>query len=339
MFRFRLSRGGSVSGGYVPYRLRQNKAVERLAFLELLRKLNRHEACHIPDYSYTGFGGPSLEDFKLLHNSFGIKKLISLESNRYVHKRQEFNKPVSCIECRNEKSGDFLTTFQRRESSIVWFDFTSAKDLRVQVEEFQNLLSKLAEYDIAKITLNANPSNWVNSTEARGKELFKLRFAKLEDTLDDLLTSAVDVDMMSNNGFPNALVKIVQYATSKAMRPRSDMTFQPLTAFAYADGQQMLTVTGIILSKSESNSFLKKTGVARWQLANTDWSTPKEINVPDFSAKERIYVDAKLPKYSADTIHKWLGLQFSKKRSESLEMMRIYTEFYRHSPYFSEVII
>lgn len=328
-----------MSGGYVPYRLRQNKAVERLAFLELLRKLNRHEACHILDYSYTGFGGPSLEDFKVLHSSFGIKKMVSLEGDRRIHKRQEFNKPVSCIECRNEKSADFLTTFQRREASIVWFDFTSAKDLRVQVEEFQNLLTKLAEYDVAKITLNANPSNLVNSTEAQGEELFKLRLVKLANKLDDLFTNAVNVDMMSGTGFPNALVKIVQYATSKAMRPRSDMIFQPLTMFAYAYGQQMLTITGIILGKSEVNPFLKKTGVVRWQLANTGWGAPKEINVPDFSAKERIYVDAKLPKYSADTIHKWLGLQFSEKRSDSLEMMRIYTEFYRHSPYFSEVII
>ena len=265
--------------------------------------------------------------------------MVSLEGDRHVHKRQEFNKPVSCIECRNEKSSDFLTTFQRREPSIVWFDFTSAKDLRVQIEEFQNLLTKLAEYDIAKITLNANPSNWVNSTEARGEELFKLRLVKLKDNLDDLLTSAVNIDMMSNSGFPNALTKIVHYTTSKAMRPRSGMVFQPLTAFAYADGQQMLTITGIILRKSEADPFLRKTSVARWQLANTGWGTPKEINVPDFSAKERIYVDARLPKYSANTIHKWLGLQFSKKHSESLEMMRIYTELYRHSPYFSEVTI
>jgi len=327
-----------VSGGYVPYRLRQNKAVERLAFLELLRKLNRHEACHIPYYSYTGFGGPSLEDFKLLHNSFGIKKMVSLEGDKRVYKRQEFNKPVSCIECRNEKSGDFLTTFQRRELSIVWFDFTSA-ELRLQIEEFQNLLTKLTEYDVAKITLNANPSNWANSAEARGKELFELRLATLKESLDDLFTNAIDVGMMSNTGFPNALVKIVQHATSKAMRPRSDMVFQPLSAFAYADGQQMLTITGIILRKLEIIPFLKKTEVIGWQLANTDWGTPKEINVPDFSAKERIYVDSKLPRYSADTIHKWLGLQFSKKQSESLEMMRIYTELYRHSPYFSEVTI
>ncbi|WP_407928292.1 O-methyltransferase, partial [Collimonas silvisoli] len=57
-----------MSGAYVPYHLRQNKAVDRQLFVDLLTKLNRYKA--IGDYSYVSFGGPYLEDFKLVHSHF-----------------------------------------------------------------------------------------------------------------------------------------------------------------------------------------------------------------------------------------------------------------------------
>ena len=66
-----------MSGGTVPYHLRQNKAIDRSLFIDLLARLNR---CRdISDYTYIGFGGPFLEDFKSVHSFTGISKMISIE--------------------------------------------------------------------------------------------------------------------------------------------------------------------------------------------------------------------------------------------------------------------
>ena len=71
-----------MSGERVPYHLRPNKFVERALFVELLSHIN---AVHpIADYVYVGFGGPYLEDFKILHQHFGIKNMLSLEQEAGV---------------------------------------------------------------------------------------------------------------------------------------------------------------------------------------------------------------------------------------------------------------
>ena len=64
----------------IPYQLRQNKVVDRYAFVELLELINRFN--NISTYKYVGFGSHSLEDFKYLHYKFGITKMVSLEQDK-----------------------------------------------------------------------------------------------------------------------------------------------------------------------------------------------------------------------------------------------------------------
>jgi hypothetical protein len=65
-----------ASGGNLPYQLRPNKAVERLLFVDLLSILD-HEIHIGRDYGYFGFGGPQMEDFRLLHERFAKMQMIS----------------------------------------------------------------------------------------------------------------------------------------------------------------------------------------------------------------------------------------------------------------------
>ena len=85
-----------MSGGAVAYHLRENKAIERGLFIELLTRVGR--VANISDYTYIGFGGPFLEDFKALHASLRIAKMISIEMDENVCKRQAFNRPADFIE-------------------------------------------------------------------------------------------------------------------------------------------------------------------------------------------------------------------------------------------------
>src|SRR5258706_16377823 len=90
------------------YHLRTNKAVERLLFLELLRKLDGSLPRRIRLYEYVSLGGPYLEDFALVHAAFKNRHMTSLEVNEHVRTRQVVNLPYSCIDLTIDSTTDFV---------------------------------------------------------------------------------------------------------------------------------------------------------------------------------------------------------------------------------------
>ncbi|MBD2048743.1 hypothetical protein H6F78_24620 [Coleofasciculus sp. FACHB-64] len=330
-----------MSGASIPYHLRPNKAIDRYAFLELLSKVDKYRDCDISQYKYVGFGGHSLEDFKYIHSRFGICNMISIEEDAEVYNRQKFNQPHNCIDCLHQSSDDFTNEFQTTDPTIIWLDYVKPSDLRKQIEEFQATISKLNPLDIIKITVNSHPSSYVPS--GKGMDSFTLqdaRIEKLNKMLGDIFPSAdVTVDMMTEKKFPEALCLVLKYAANLAMAGQSDIYFQSLTAFSYADGQQMLTVTGILLEKTKNQEFFNQTNIDKWELSNISWKKPRRINVPDLTIKERLYIDSRLPNSQAKAIQDELGFLFDSKESISIEMLETYILFYRQSPYFSRILV
>lgn len=326
-----------MSGVSIPYHLRANKAIDRYAFLELLSKIDRYSS--IFQYKYIGFGGHSLEDFKYIHSRFGLENMLSIEECADVYNRQKFNQPHNCIDCLLQSSSQFIDEFQRTQETIIWLDYMKAKELRKQIEEFQATISKLELLDIIKITVNAHPASYVPCHDMNTGEMQDARINHLKKMLGEIFPSAdVKGDMMTEKKFPEALCLVLKYAANKAMSEQTDIYFQPLTAFSYADGQQMLTVTGIILERNEKQGFLDQTNIDKWELSNIDWKPPRRINVPDLTIKERLHIDSRLPNSEAKTIQDELGFLFDYKKSVSLEMLETYVLFYRQSPYFSRIV-
>lgn len=242
-----------------------------------------------------------------------------------------------------QSSGEFIDEFQADEKTIIWLDYTNPAEIRSQIEQIQSVISKLSPLDIVKITLNSHASSYHEAPKGRGvnpeKDIQQPRFEKLSDKLGNLFPTAdVNLGMMTESRFPEALCLIVRYAVNSSLNGRSDIRFQPLTSFCYADGVKMLTLTGILIGDNDSN-ILTETNIANWELANTQWGKPRSINIPDLTIKERLYIDALLPHSKPEDIQKELGFLFSDKESDSLEMLRTYILFYRQSPYFSRILV
>ncbi|MCL0160726.1 O-methyltransferase, partial [Klebsiella pneumoniae] len=102
-------------------------------------------------------GGPFLEDFKQVHNLLKVNKMISIEGDENVFRRQQFNKPLSCIDLGEEPemSGDFINRYNFDEKTIIWLDYAMPSELNAQLNEIVNLITKLKPKDIFKVTLNA----------------------------------------------------------------------------------------------------------------------------------------------------------------------------------------
>lgn len=322
-------------GGSIPYHLRQNKSIERSLFIDLLAKVARYR--NISDYTYIGFGGPFLEDFKLLHSVLRMHKMISLEGDKNVFARQGFNLPLTCIRLENQVSGDFLTAHEFSEPSIVWFDYAIPRLLAQQLAETQSLVSKLTSGDVFKITLNASPEPLGKPND--GSDLKEFRAKVVADRLGDYGPAVIQPDDVTTNNLPTLMLQALHSACKRGVEGDSRLYVQPLSSFVYKDGQQMLTATGIVLNKADKDAFFSLTRLQHWAYASFDWEKPRSISVPDLSAKERLHIESQLPGNEAEHIRQTMGYFVGPTDGEAAELMENFVNYYRLSPYYSRVVM
>jgi hypothetical protein len=141
----------------IAYRLRPNKAVDRELFLSLLGRLGAK--LRLEKYTYIGLGGPFMEDFRLVHSRIGIDKMFCVESEKAVHLRQAFNRPVESVECIHDTIEHYLETTEFTTPVIAWLDYATPETVVHQLETFAQQLCELPIGSIVRITLNANPTS------------------------------------------------------------------------------------------------------------------------------------------------------------------------------------
>lgn len=326
-----------MSGGNIPYHLRSNKSVDRSIFMELLMKIHtRHK---INKYRYIGFGAPHMEDFKLMHSLFSIKKLTCIEYDKNVYTRQKFNVPLKCINLLNETSGQYISDYEEGENSIVWLDYADPNQVNQQINEFQQLIQKCIEHDVIKITLNANPGTLVDKSQERNPiELNKKRLVVLTEKLGLYMPQGITPDMMTVKKLSKVLLKSITIAIDQVLPPVVDLQFIPLTSFTYNDGpHQMMTLTGVILRKKNKTKFINESGLINWEYYYAKSDVPLEINMPDLTIRERLAIDALLPNSRPQTIQRKMKILFAENQNKSLEKIESYKKFYRHYPHFSKI--
>lgn len=344
-----------MSGGSIAYHLRENKAIERNLFLDLLAKVGR--VWNISDYTYIGFGGPFLEDFKAVHSALRIEKMVSIEMDENVMKRQQFNFPAKYIRSENCRSSEFIESYDITEGPVIaWLDYTSPAELYDQLSEFRQLISKMDKFDVAKITINAHapclgvPGDAAIDSPLAGLTLHPYRAKVLERKLNDYCPGGINPDDVLPKSYPATLLRSIKNSLTGLSGRFGSIYFQPLSAFTYQDGQQMLTVTGVILDAEDDaakKDFLEKSRIEHWPFKNLDWSRPSAISVPTLSAKERMVIDAALPVTSlpertvASQLMDILGYVpgTSNDRRNGEVMLENYARFYRVYPLFSRVVL
>lgn len=318
-----------MSGKTIPYHLRVNKIIERNLFIELLRIIDRYSP--INDYTYIGMGGPFMEDFKYIHSSFNLKNMISIEMDENVNRRQSFNLPYSCINHKNNmKIEEYIDTFIFEDPTIIWLDYTEPKELSRHLQELQVLTSKLNSGDILKITLNANAKSLNQNLEER--------MTKAKDRLTQYSPPDLCDEDLREENYPQTLVNAINIACKAGLAGRTGYVIQPLTAYSYADGQTMTTATAIVLSDAQKINFFDKTKICDWREYSNEWSEVKSIKVPHLSAREKIFIESRLPKLTAEEIISEMGYFIGENFSDAESEMESFTKYYLEYPQFSRVI-
>lgn len=332
-----------MSGSSLPYHLRPHKSVDRRLFLDLLNRFERWRP--ISDYVYVSMGAYPLEDHKLVHRHLGISRLVAFDLDQDIVARQKFNRPIETCHCFQKKSGDLVSSldgvlkecsFSNPDGIIIWLDYTNPRQIGHQVREFESLLMKLRDGDLVRVTVNAQPNALVDAQasgepqllahEKRAKQLQNLR-----SRIGDFLRSTTTADEMTLEKLPIAISEAFGAAALKALPVNSGHAFCPLSIIRYADGEQMLSITGVVVSRDERNSLIERLDLKSWPFASTDWSIVHHLMVPALTVRERLFLERGIVNKSPEDLVSELG--FAKASNIPIaEFLESYKRYYRFYP-------
>ena len=320
------------------YHLRENKAIDRFLLVEIIDILKKH--CDISDYTYYGFGGPFLDDCRLIHDQCPEIPIVSIEKNEQTFKRQKFHCFSKKLNLIPKDFASFVANFSSNGREIFWLDYT---DLKFgNFDEFMNILGKVSENSIVKITIRAEPPSKELTNELTLEERAKKLERKWEDFQRDynkiLPASAQQVNIERSLPFIKLLQKMLEIAAQQALR-ESESFFQPLNSSYYNDRTQMLSVTGIVCNKNKVAKI--REWFKNWAFINLTWAEPRRIDVPILSIKERLHLEQYLPttKKTGLSLSRALGYRIDDTEKTHIEKLKRYEEFYQYYPYFARVSI
>lgn len=331
-----------MSGASIPYHLRPHKSVDRRLFLDLLTRFERWRP--LDDYVYLSMGAYPLEDHKLVHRHLGITRLIAFDLEEEIVARQKFNKPIETCHCITKKSGDLISeldailnecSFSEPSGIIVWLDYTSPGQIGHQIREFEALLNKLRAGDLVRVTVNAQPSAFLDQQPPGAGPLLvtekqEKQFKNLKSRIGEFLPSETSPDSMTQEGLPLAISKSFGAAALKALPVTGDNVFCPLSIIRYADGEQMLSITGAIIPRSERDAFLKRLDLGSWPFASTDWSSIHRLLVPALTIRERLFLEKGILSTAPVDLVSQLGFETAAdiRMDEFLDSYKSYYRFY-----------
>ncbi len=342
-----------MSGANIAYHLRVNKHIDRCLFLEVLGVVSAFRP--IKEYGYVSMGGNFLEDFRAVHQQFGIQQMYSFDGSPNVITRQEVNKPYGFIKCAARKSRDVVTGFDALRTEqfgetrnvVVWLDYTMPGERQAQLIDVEMLTAKLIAGDVFRVTMNANRSSLGSNDEYQrlrdtGKTehttLWNFRHERLVAALGEQLPpDRNDAEYLkSNEGFAATLSRAIKWAAQKGINQRPELRIEPLLAVAYSDGQEMITVTGLVLPVAEQEAFNKVLEWAKWELPKPgdDWDEFVEVGVPHLSIRERHTIHSVMNQ-AGQLAPAQVNFRLEDSASKSAELFEQYRLHYLRYPTFA----
>lgn len=269
----------------VPYRLRQNKSVDRELFISLLNRLSAH--LKIENYSYIGMGGPFMEDFRLIHSRIGITDMVSIEADDNIYERQKYNRPIPSIKCKNETFENFLEKTKIKKPTIIWLDFSDPRELYNQISVFRTQVSSLPPNSILRITINANPSTLGGNGKSE-IDLKKHRLEQLRNRLKDYFPEETTLDDLKTPNYGKILLKAILIAIGKDSLTLTKKYALDAFSTYYADGHEMITYTVMIIQDIDLEKY--EPILKAWEFY-CPANEPIIIDIPMLSSLERVMLE------------------------------------------------
>lgn len=261
-------------------------------------------------------------DFILFHKYLGISDMLSVEHSIDVQKRVEFNKPFDFVKIEFGEIGDFIDGLSKDKKHILWLDYDSVISESITLDLI-NALGHLSPSSIILLTLDVEPPSTEENTVERWKEYYFREVGSYIGLNNDKKHFAKSKLLKLN-------VNIIKNVISSAIKSRENLSFFPLFNFAYADGHKMITLGGMIGSKSNGLKLKSLDNHGAGYLRQSFDQDPYVIRVPKITKKERLYLDSAMP-----CSNDWSPEEFE----FSPEDVKDYKEIYRYYPNYAELLL
>lgn len=322
-----------------PYHLRANKAADRLLLIETISRLVRSTNSKLDDYTYYGFGGPFLEDFKIIRKYLPEVRLVSIEKNKDTFNRQIFHKFCRDIQLINAPFDRFLSrAYKPGKRDIFWIDFTDLKPC--YLEWLTQLIPKLGVGSLVKITFPAvpplRPEVLVNLNDDSKTEASSEIVDRFEQKFDRYITSDFSSRLMDQESFACLTVDMIRSTIGKFRAPK-DQTLRMISAHRYADGAPMVSCAFALIASNSVGAVERE--MDNWGLAKGAASSPRLLSLPLLSIQERIKLDSLLPQKSptGKSLSRSLGYKIDDSDEMSVQGLCHYAEFQRYFPLFGRL--
>jgi hypothetical protein len=309
------------------YALRPAKNIERKMMGEALARLS--VLAPLSRYRYIGFGSEFFNDFALYHQTLGIHDMVSIEWDTTKLDRCNFNRPYKCIQVVPGTANSVLPQLEWKKRTIAWLDYTDALDTTV-LEDIAHVLTEAPSGSALIVTVNAKADDERIATP----DLPKHRMDRLISKVGrNRVPAGVTGVTLANWGLAAATyaiigdeVQIVLNNFNAPQKPDSKRRFQQCFHFRYRDGQQMLTIGGVILDQKDDARFgsmpFDGLGFIR------DGAEPFMIEPPMLTGREVRYLNQLLPHTAATDMPDPAWLSDADRKA--------YREVYRYFPIFAE---
>jgi hypothetical protein len=304
----------------VQYDLRPAKQVERRMLIDILMSL-MSSGFPLQEYQYTGFGSVYFVDFILLHRYLGMSKLQSVEHDLSIEKRVHFNRPFAPVRIRMSPIGDIIPELNNDINHVLWLDF----DDRISSEILSDVV--LAAYQLSVgsillVTVDVEPPS-------DGQTPAQL-MAYHEEHAGEFFEHEWSASNFSPSKLPETVLRIVKNAIFRGLTGRENVGYQQLVKFIYADGHEMITLGGMIVTEQVRQRVLAS-GLEKKPFVLLDANHDLyRIKVPRLTRKERLHLDGFMP-----CPDDWVPDAFEMSSEEVLS----YRDIYRYHPAYAELLL
>jgi hypothetical protein len=263
------------------YAFRPKKQIQRLLIVDACQRLR--SIAPLENFEYVGMGGFEFVDFDLFHRRLGITSMVSYEKDANPE-RYEFNVPFAEIEVKFGPASAYLPFIDKSTLRIVWLDYLQRLDSEV-IQDVGTAASRLAPGSVLLVTVNAMPAKPANARRAQ----------LVIDVGDERIPNGVDDNTLAKWGLADVQRRIMLRTIADSLEARGDgAVFEQIFHFRYADGAQMLTLGGIVVTPGLRQAFESARFGEFTRVVSRD-ETPVEISVPPLTTKEALHLNRQLP--------------------------------------------
>jgi SAM-dependent methyltransferase len=262
------------------YSFRPRKQIQRLLIADVCQRLRA--IAPLGSYEYIGFGGFEFIDFDIFRRRLGIHSMVSYEKDAAAD-RYEFNVPFADITLKFGAAALHLPFIDKAQLRIVWLDYTQRLDDEV-IQDLATAASRLAPGSVLIASVNAVP----------GRPADTRRDQLVEDVGEERIPNGVTSDTLAKWGLAEIQRRIMLRVIADSLEARGEgAVFEQIFHFRYADGAQMLTVGGVIVTPGVRRAF-ESARFDEFEHVRRD-EDAAEITAPPLTAKEALHLNRQLP--------------------------------------------